>query len=381
MKVLVCTLMLLPALAIAQPTVSGISDPNNRVTHNNSIRISGTAFGQKPNAAPIKWETFEAGSNNVALNVMQPEWVPLYGVDSAVYSNADKHSGNLSACNRTIGMATYSVNYLNLDPPQSEVFISYWHKYANYDYSAGDRGTLKLPRINSNMANPATGGRYNGNGDTGMGPVDLNETDILRNYLGYIAYSRGYLEINYDENGYWNVGGDMNIKDAWFRVDMYKKVSTPGVADGACQGTLMAVPTGPFWRGVSTAGSLATETRQAGDTWLQDTVLLGTEQTNKAGDWQTYEDDVYIDNTRARVELCNASTLAASSHREIQIPTTWSSTGIDATVNTGSFPAGAACWLVVVDANGRASAGFPVTVVTGAPGLVPGQPGKPQIGG
>ena len=35
-------------------------------------------------------------------------------------------------------------------------------------------------------------------------------------------------------------------------------------------------------------------------------------------------DDFYMDSTRARVEVCNASTYAASTKCELQIPTAWS---------------------------------------------------------
>ncbi|OGF43089.1 hypothetical protein A2303_04140 [Candidatus Falkowbacteria bacterium RIFOXYB2_FULL_47_14] len=78
-----------------------------------------------------------------------------------------------------------------------------------------------------------------------------------------------------------------------------------------------------------------------------------------------YTDNVYIDTTWARVELGNASTYAASTHREIQIPSAWSANSITATVNPGSFTSGQAVYLFVIDANGNASNGYPVTIGSG----------------
>jgi len=74
-------------------------------------------------------------------------------------------------------------------------------------------------------------------------------------------------------------------------------------------------------------------------------------------------DDVYMSNTRARIEIGNASTWSACTHREVQIPTSWSSGSITATVNQGSFADGASAYLYVVDAEGAASAsGYPITI-------------------
>jgi hypothetical protein len=69
-------------------------------------------------------------------------------------------------------------------------------------------------------------------------------------------------------------------------------------------------------------------------------------------------DDVYVDTTWARVMVGNASTLANSTHREIQIPSAWSDTEITVTYNQGSFANQETCYLFVVDSDGTASAGY-----------------------
>jgi len=76
-----------------------------------------------------------------------------------------------------------------------------------------------------------------------------------------------------------------------------------------------------------------------------------------------YMDDVYIDNTPARIVLGNADTLAASTHREIQIPQTWSDTSLTFIANPGTFADGATAYLYVVDASGNSSRnGFRITM-------------------
>jgi hypothetical protein len=84
----------------------------------------------------------------------------------------------------------------------------------------------------------------------------------------------------------------------------------------------------------------------------------------------SYFSEVYIDNTLARVEIGNASTFAACTHREIQIPTKWSGTSVTVTVNRGSFAVGNTVYLYVVDASGVTNSnGYAMTIqdATSAP--------------
>ncbi len=73
-------------------------------------------------------------------------------------------------------------------------------------------------------------------------------------------------------------------------------------------------------------------------------------------------DDVFIDFTMARVEICDHATWddTIQKHCEIQLPTAWSDTEITATINQGSLPDGD-YYLFVVDEDNVASTGYPIT--------------------
>ena len=76
-----------------------------------------------------------------------------------------------------------------------------------------------------------------------------------------------------------------------------------------------------------------------------------------------YFDDIFIQfNTRARVEIGDASTWANCTHREIQPALTWSDTGITGPFNQGSFKTGDTVYIFVVDEDGIPSDGYPVTI-------------------
>lgn len=81
-----------------------------------------------------------------------------------------------------------------------------------------------------------------------------------------------------------------------------------------------------------------------------------------------YMDNLYMDNTWAHVIIGNASTLAASTQREIQIPTAWADGSITVQVNRGNFGASASAWLYVIDATNTPSGGFPITFGGGGGG-------------
>ena len=74
-----------------------------------------------------------------------------------------------------------------------------------------------------------------------------------------------------------------------------------------------------------------------------------------------YVDDVYFDTTWARVEVGDAATYAASTHREIQIVTAWSDTAVSFTPRRGTLPAGPA-WAYVIGSDGNVLATQAVTL-------------------
>ena len=88
-----------------------------------------------------------------------------------------------------------------------------------------------------------------------------------------------------------------------------------------------------------------------------------------ARDWYTplpqmwlYYDEIYVDKTRARVEIGNSSTWSGCSHREIQIPSAWSSGSVTVTVNQGPFADSSGAYLYVVDSDGNVNSnGYSIT--------------------
>ncbi len=78
------------------------------------------------------------------------------------------------------------------------------------------------------------------------------------------------------------------------------------------------------------------------------------------GRQSAYWESLYIDRTLSRVEVGNSPINANATHREIQVPTAWSSSNVSVRLNRGSFPNFSGLYLYVVDDNDNASDGFPL---------------------
>jgi hypothetical protein len=100
-----------------------------------------------------------------------------------------------------------------------------------------------------------------------------------------------------------------------------------------------------------------------------DTHTLDIGHMIEAGD-DTYEfDDIFVDYTQARVELCTGSTWAAKGACEIQPPTAWGTTSISLIANTGgTFSIDDTSYIYVVKSDGTVNSdGYETTISYSTP--------------
>jgi hypothetical protein len=304
--------------------------------------LSGTSFRNKSRIPPLLWDNFEGGSNGTPLS-QSANWT-AYQSDGGYYNNTQAYSGSLSAYNyvNSEGGAYggFNTSYHSFTATD-QVYITYIFRY---DGTGSKYGVGKMSRITSSP-NAGGGGVYHGTGDTGFSNLNF--------YYG----GSGYLHYN-NSSGETQVGYVSTGENIWLRAEMYKKLSTAGESDGKIFLNVI---------GKGTKSDLSAMTRAAGETFQLDTVLLGLMYANignfgGAASMKMWIDDVYIDNTQARVELGNNPVFANCTHREIQIPTAWSDTEITVQFNQGTFQVGDQAYLFVIDEDGNASAGYPIVI-------------------
>lgn len=337
-------LIILSLLLTCVTVNAAITGTNGTVSNGESVTISGSSFGTKSPAAPILWDQFEYGSNGNQLQTFD-NWDAYGGAGASnggLISTDDSYSGTRSAYNSVTG-ADASCDFCTSNfffNASDKVFYSYKLKWTSSNVTGG---ITKFGRIN------ASPNSYNGDGNfayssggavTGGGAYFFNEPGGGSGY-GFQQY----------------VTAGPNV---WHKIDMYSELSTPaGTANGV------------NWFSVDSTDYNRTGevNRASGETFQQDNIILGIMFANITGSSaivETWVDDVYVDNTSARVELCSGSAWTSRGTCDIQIPTSWSSTSITATVNQGSFAADATAYLYVVDADGAVnSTGYEVTIGAG----------------
>lgn len=341
--------------AHAAATISSVSGNMN---DGQQVTISGSGFGNKSTSAPVEFlkDNIESGQSGSFFSA--PGWVNTKEGSTTAepkYTNQTAHSGKQSIHldyygDRYSGWSTFDSG----SGGQSEWYITAWVKLKKNDNSY--RGQWKSWRINS--AN-----EYSLKGNNG-----IRHDNWVKDNGSW--QDNGNIQIVYGGGTTYpaspNIPSDSFLFDQWQRVEYYQKRASGG---GKSDGIIWMRRIG---RSQDIVNDSSIITHSSGDgMWRY--LLLGQywgslkNQDNSeytgVRDMDVYYDDVYIDNTMARVELGNASTWTNCTHREIQPPKSWSSNSIAITVNNGNFTAGEKAYLYVVDANGNVNySGYPVTI-------------------
>lgn len=318
-------------MAVSITSVSGT------LLNGSILTISGSGFGTKATASPVLWETYESGTvgqlvqnQNATIGKWDNDGYPVY------YSTAHPHSG--SKCgDHPMGAQT---GQLVVSHDFSTAYIDFWGYLGNVidNYSRN----WKVWRV-GNSGSP-----------------------VIETIFAYYCPQNGNSHLTiYDEAGGGNIGGSWDpnptgpVNNTVYHFEVAFKQSSIGVANGAIHQFINGQIQGYDSDSVMTRNSSTTYTNVTiGELWSVD--ALAECPANSGAHF--YTDNIYIDNSWARVVIGDHSTWATSTHREIQIPSAWSSSSITITANQGSLASLTNQYLYVVDSVGNVNAnGFQLT--------------------
>jgi len=337
----------------ATPSISSIS---GTVTKDGTITLLGSGFGSKSPVAPLLWSNFENGVNGAALPTVAT-WTAYKG-NGGTFVNTNSYSGSLAAYssyNYSSPDGEVTSNYI-FPSEHDEIYYSYMMKGVHVTGTPIGGEGQKAGRITG------TGNLYN---QAGVASLSYNA----------VTYSPAdNTSVAVGPNWWDGSDGKGTNSPRWQRHELYHKISTAGVADGAMWCNVWDGQANPdsstYWANANSHSITNAMTRNAGLTFKHNSIWLGINYTNSGIDssHEIWVDDVYVDNTQARVELCSGSTWATRTHCEPQIPkTTWNDTTSIITVNTGTLVTGTTAYLYVVDSAGAVNAnGYQVTVNSGS---------------
>lgn len=301
------------------PTVTGVSVSGAILT------VTGSGFGVGK-ATPLLWDDFEGQTDGatIAADPKVGAWSPV-DADTTTYTTAQKHSGTVSLY--TMRSPGHGWGNFDIDLPDARRFYqSFWFRY---NYPAGGNGQTKLVQIWGTYQV----GDYNPGVMTGGFAGDW--------WSSYIALenSGGVLQEDYPSEPPQNV---------WHHFEAILEQSDVNVANGRVTIAIDGVPVYDH-RNVKTR-------ERAGERWSMATFFSG--MTNfTTGTCETWLDEVYINDSWARVELGNASTYGACTKKSIQPAETWADGQVGVTLNAGGFANGETVYVYVTTRDGSTTSG------------------------
>lgn len=356
---LACGIFFLTGNVSAAPGVSGVS---GTITHGASMTISGSAFGNKSHAAPLKWDDFENGTIGADISATG-YWVNHSQSGDIKFTGGRPRTAVSTRC--VVDKMTYS--WPSVYPNSNFYHLDVW-PYAGKKYLTGylyiDFVTLNTPvEWQAKLIHVLSGAEH------ADWPVLALQSWWTPD--GQPGNNGSYFEYQYTGAAWPSAWNDWARAGEWFRFEVEWQDSTsPAAADGSARFTVYH-PNAPVVTSVRTGTTMAADGKTISTPHFG--YLLVNENTGHEVD--TYWDDIYMDDTWARVEVCNASTYASRSHCEIQIPSGWSTGSITVTVNQGSFLNGTTAYLYVTDASGARNAdGYPIVFSNTVTVVPPGAP-------
>lgn len=346
--------------AFAAPSISSTS---GTFAHGQSVTINGSGFGIKNTAAPWQWDNFESGTVGQRLTTQ----------GYAEYDGTGAGTFPVYSMTKAYGQGTKSVYHPLVAGVEDfrdagkaglnslEMYYSVMVYWENPSGVQSGNPVIKLVRANSTTPSGSAcfynstagtgcrphfyitmrtnGGADDGGLDTGY---TFNNTQLAdANEIGFGSYN-GYVNLN---------------KDNWHRVEVYMKLSNPvGTANGAFESWLDGV------QEYNVTNTITRDSDLAGKNL--DSFMLPVMVSENAMNLNFYADDVYVDKTISRVEICSGSTWDARGKCEVQVPSAWSSEGtsITAAINQGAFTESSNQYLYVVDSTNTANeAGYQIT--------------------
>ena len=339
---LIISFFLMEGVASAVPSVSSVS-------LGTSVAVSGTGFGTKSPATPLYWDGFETYTAGAAPTA--GGWIVRAGTPTVSTTRA--YSGT-----KAVEFITTSTAFQQMSRDMGSMETIYY------------RGKTYL----DNSLNPC--GRYQWKGlrfSSSPGAYAINEEPTTSIFLmdswWYSTTGWGNTGSPYSYYNGGTNGGSLSAPstlfpfEQWFDYEFIgKRATAPSTANGSATITI---------NGTQKSSKTDYTTHDADDGGYRYMLMGGTVASCTTGDGTTpitpnnriYYDDVYMDNTVARVELCDSPTWGSRTHCEIQPPAAWSDTAITTTYNQGSFAVGATAYLYIVDSTGAVSAASgPITI-------------------
>ena len=336
--VLYSCIFIFPTLTVAAPIIDSIS---GTVSNGDNITIQGSGFGNKAEGPPLKFDSFEqTGGDYDDGDPLANGWLQWYSFGQSEYETSNTRSGSSKhALSDFTSDSHRAFIYDHGSETLTPVYITFWVRYNSI--SESDAPQAKWLRV---MQSTSSG----------------DFESVVTNIIQWGGMTSSTINVRRENVTYAPIGDNSRptpTEEVWIREEhYYVESSGTNQADGELHVWMQTSEGGKFLHEIN---EKSITTNSGTDRWRY--VMFSEYKKKWTG---TFEfDDIYIDNTQARVEIGDNATWANCTHREIQIPTAWSDLSIAFTFNQGSFQNGNTVYLYVLDPNGDMNtSGYPITI-------------------
>ena len=360
MRLSIFLLLCLYCLLLSQT----ISSVEGLFENGNNITIHGISFGTKTSASPlISSYDNVTSANNWSTGSLAGSWT----------SSGTIGLNNGSPLRTNFYQSSYKIRYdvsgsyksVRYYHPNAEdkLYISCWwyNDFTSWGQNTGSGNNSKFIRVYQNSS---------GSGGNWVITLNCNDAGVVENYTNTaegcvtpnywnLAYNGGnafkYSSVIYD----CRTSTYIPPLQQWNHIEVLADYpSSLGAQDAIMVYCL---------NGRTIARNTGISLNEAGQTNNIRWILLGLVSGSYSPSKYAYIDEVYIDNTPARVFISNASNIASSTdygstnHREIQVCSSWSNDQITFTLNQGVFANGEIGYIYVVSPNGNISNSHEIT--------------------
>jgi len=301
-------IILVAGPAQAEPIIESVA---GEASHGMTLQITGQLFGNKPQASPRYWADFESGIDPSDLGLLQA-WDEFRGELTVENGRPRSTSSIRSDISSTSGAHGPVVLRMG-----SDRWYAFFKRYYAFDITI-DQGpigfNLKMNRMWPEQRGSAL-------------PYGNN---IRMSYQGSegLVNGRTTAENTQGERHRWGNSTPF-IPEAWQTDEIVYALGGVDVKNGIFD----------YYRNGEKAGGdsqwimRTAERPHRYEQFFFDQVSNGT----GPGPLWVYYDEIYLDDTWARVMICTRSIWTMCKRKEIQIPTSWSDTNINIVLNFGDI--------------------------------------------
>jgi len=320
--ILALLFLFVPEIVVSAPSPTAASISGGVLT------IAGTAFGSKTLGAPLRYDDFEDGTLGTRIPSAQDTggwYTEVSGFP--YYSNTvQRVSGTQSARQEYITDEGCGIMLDNakttggIPDGTTELYVSGWFWMETWD---NDSRNVKIINM--------------GTGDGWQTRIDTYPDSDTGHMYAHIS-STCADTATYDHDYAATPAAVLKPDQSWHRIETYLKIGSSGYRDLYIDGVKIAEISGTFGGSSCDIGYL----------YIGHYFAIDTYTPSPKG--RRYWDELYVDVTRARVEISDSPTWGGATHKEIQIPTAWASSEITATLNRGSLTGD--IYAYVIDSDG-----------------------------